>query len=167
MDTARFGVKPREHIPGYVINKYLKAYASEFGIADLIRFNTKVTTAEHQDGTEGGWILTVATKGQEGTVTTQLYARRMILATGLTSEPFLPHFKGQEEYGGRIFHSKHFLDNSDTLQTAKSVTVFGATKFGWDAVYSYARAGIKVNWIIRCRSFHLLNHIYVSWLIRS
>ncbi|KAK3385718.1 hypothetical protein B0H63DRAFT_186939 [Podospora didyma] len=147
MDTARFGVKTREHIPGEVVHEYLKAYAAEFGIADKIRFNTKVVSAEHQDTADGGWILTVANTKHGGT--TRIFARRLIIATGLNSEPFMPHFKGQETFGGKIFHSKEFKQHSDTLKTAKSVTIFGATKFGWDAVYAYTMAGVKVNWIIR------------------
>lgn len=147
MDSATFGVNPGEHIPGEVINTYLKAYAEKFGIARLVRLESKVVVAEHQDTDEGGWILTVAHPDQDRT---KLYARRLIIASGLTSEAFLPHFSGQETFGGRIFHGKHFLQNSDTLKTAKSVTIFGGTKFAWDAVYSYATAGVKVNWVIRC-----------------
>lgn len=162
MDTATFGVKPGEHMPGRVINTYLKAYADKFGIASLIRLESKVVVAEHQDTDDGGWILTVAKPKQDQTM---IYTRRLIVASGLTSEAFLPHFAGQETFSGRIFHGKHFLQNSDTLKTAKSVTIFGGTKFAWDAVYSYATAGVKVNWVIRCT--HLLqNSLLFTSLIR-
>lgn len=146
MDTATFGVEPGQHIPGLVANKYLKAYADEFGIADRIRLQTKVQSAEHHDKT-GGWTLTVEDAG--GTKTSVM-VRRLIIATGLTSDPFLPHFEGQEIYGGKIFHGKYFKQNSDTLHTAKNVTVFGGTKFAWDAVYAYSTAGVAVDWVIRC-----------------
>lgn len=146
MDSATFKINTGEHIPGDVINNYLKAYAAHFGITDLVRLQTKVLVAEHQDTAAGGWVLTVANSRQEET---KVFARRLIIATGLTSEAFLPHFDGQETFGGKVFHGKDFQQNRDTLQTAKSVTVFGATKFAWDAVYAYAKAGVKVNWIIR------------------
>ncbi|KAI6784004.1 uncharacterized protein J7T54_004550 [Emericellopsis cladophorae] len=145
MDTATFGVAPREHIPGGVLNAYLKAYAARFGIDTLIRANSKVTAAEHQETAEGGWVLTVSNDQQETTV----FARRLIVASGLTSEAFLPHFDGQETFGGRIFHGRDFLQNKDTIQEGKSVTVYGGSKFAWDAVYAYASAGTKVNWVIR------------------
>lgn len=148
MDTATFGVKTDEHVPGEVINIYLKAYATKFALADKIRFWTKVVVAEHQDTAEGGWVLTVVDSEQHES---KVFARRLIIASGLTSEAFLPHFEGQEAFGGKIFHSKDFEANSDTLQKAKSVTVFGATKFSWDAVYAYATAGVEVNWVIRCK----------------
>jgi cation diffusion facilitator CzcD-associated flavoprotein CzcO len=150
MDSATFNIKAGEHIPGQVISNYLNAYAAHFGIKDLIRLETKVVTAEHQDSVEGGWILKVTSPKQSET---RIFARRLILATGLTSEAFLPCFDGQENFDGKIFHGKHFRDNQDTLQTAKSVTVFGGTKFGWDAVYAYATAGVSVNWVIRCTIF--------------
>lgn len=145
MDPATFGVREGEHIPGAVINAYLHAYAAHFGIRDAIRLNTRVVTAEHQDK-GGGWILTVAGPAGEYAV----FARRLIMATGLTSEPFLPHFEGQETFGGRIFHGKDFLQNKDTIRPGTTVTVFGGTKFAFDAVYAYATAGVKVNWVIRC-----------------
>ena len=150
MDSATFGVKPGEHIPGEVIHTYLKAYTAKFGITDLIRLQTNVLVAEHQDTENGGWVLTVADSKQE---VTKVFARRLIIATGLTSDAFLPHFDGQETFGGRIFHGKDFKQNRDTLQTAKSVTVLSAGKFAWDAVYAYAMAGVKVNWVIRCMCF--------------
>ncbi|KAI1499254.1 hypothetical protein F5X99DRAFT_291353 [Biscogniauxia marginata] len=145
MSSDKFDVKTDQHIPGNVVNAYLKAYATHFGIAGFIRLGTKVLSAEHQDTAEGGWILTVAAPGHEEKV----FAQRLVIATGLTSEAFLPHFDGQETFGGRVFHSKQFLQNRDTLETARSVTVFGGSKFAWDAAYTYATAGVKVNWVIR------------------
>ncbi|KAK8046363.1 hypothetical protein PG996_014427, partial [Apiospora saccharicola] len=148
MDTATFGVEPGQYIPGSVVNRYLKAYAEEFGIADRIRLHIKVRSAEHHDDKTGGWTLSMSVRDADGP-TTSVKARRLIIATGLTSDPFLPHFEGQENYGGKIFHGKYFKQNSDTLHTAKNVTVFGGTKFAWDAVYAYATAGVTVDWVIR------------------
>ncbi|KAK3688198.1 hypothetical protein B0T22DRAFT_458928 [Podospora appendiculata] len=145
MDTETFGVKPGEHIPGEVMHDYLSKYAEKFDIADKIRYQHKSLTAEHQEGPEGGWILTV----QNGETETRISARKLIMATGLASAPFLPHFRGQEVFGLPIFHGKDFLQHSDTLDSAKSVTVFGGTKSGWDVVYAYASKGIKVEWVIR------------------
>jgi cation diffusion facilitator CzcD-associated flavoprotein CzcO len=145
MTTARFGVEEGSHVPGTVVHEYLKAYAAEFCIAERIQLRTKVLSAEHQD--EGGWILTIASESSEKK---RIVARRLIVATGLTSDAFLPHFEGQETFGGRIFHGKHFQQNRDTLQTAKSAVIFGGTKFAWDAAYAYATAGVETHMVIRC-----------------
>lgn len=138
-----FGIEKGQHIPGHVVHDYLSQYADKFGIADKIRYGVNVITAEHRDS--GGWTVTIESGGE----TANLATARLVVATGLTSEAFLPKFEGQEAFGVPIFHSKHFPENRDTLTTAKSVAVFGGTKSAWDAVYAYASRGIKVNWVIR------------------
>ena len=147
MDAETFGVNTDQHIPGAVIHSYLKAYAKNFDIAKLIHLRTKVQVAEHRDGGQGGWRLTVCCDGMERVV----YAQHLIVATGLTSEPFLPHIDGQETFGGKIFHGKYFRQHKDTIKRGNTVTVLGAGKLSWDAVYAYATAGVKVNWVIRCK----------------
>ncbi len=145
MDSDTFGVKPGEHMSGEVMHRYLTKYAEKFGILDKIRYQSPVLTAEHQDGAEGGWILTV----QQGDAQSQIFACKLVIASGLTSEPFLPHIQGQEEFGQPIFHGKDFIKYADTLDSAKRVTVFGGTKSAWDVVYAYASKGVKVDWVIR------------------
>jgi cation diffusion facilitator CzcD-associated flavoprotein CzcO len=147
MTEERFGVPPRNHVPGTVIHEYLEAYAKEFGIFEHVRFNTKVFSAEHLP--EGGWILETA--GPEGT--SKVSTHKLIVATGLTSEPIMPHIKGQEDFDRPLFHIKDFRKHEETIKTAKRVTVFGGTKSAWDAVYAYGTRGIPVDWIIR-RKYH-------------
>lgn len=145
MDPETFGILPGQHIPGQVLHDYLTKYAETFGVLDKIRFQHKVLSAEHQE--DGGWILTVL-DGKDGKEF-QILAKKLVLATGLTSEAFLPNFEGQETFGATIFHGKDFLQHAGTLESTKSVTVFGGTKSAWDAVYAYAIKGINVNWVIR------------------
>ncbi|KAK4154120.1 fee1d58e-21ec-4d75-a55d-3a4d30cd2ab5 [Chaetomidium leptoderma] len=150
MTPSRFNVKVDTHIPGVVIHEYLEAYAAEFGIAQHIRLRTRILSAEHQDTVDGGWILTIDSWDADGEhEQRRVGARRLVVATGLTSEAFLPHFDGQETFGGRVFHGKHFQQNRDTMDTAKSVVVFGGTKFAWDAAYAYATAGVQTHMVIR------------------
>lgn len=148
MDPEIFGVQPGQHIPGQVCHEYLTAYAEKFGIADKIRYSSRVMSAEHQS--DGGWILTVLRQNDGESQETKLLARKLVMATGLTSEPFRPQIEGEETFGGLIFHSKEFLQHAATLKdTSKRVTIFGGTKSGWDAVYAYASAGFQVDWVIR------------------
>lgn len=141
----------KDHIPGETANAYFKAYTRYFGIDGLIQYNTKVTVAEHQEQTdEGGWVLTLEKTDKKAS--TKVFARRLIVATGLTSDPILPNFAGQETFGAPIFHAKDFVKHADTLKTAKSATVYGVGKFAWDVAYSYALAGVPVNWVIRGES---------------
>ncbi|KAK0388466.1 hypothetical protein NLU13_4710 [Sarocladium strictum] len=147
MTTERFGVKPREHVPGKVVHEYLEAYAQAFGVAQYVRLRTKVCSAEHLP--EGGWILEIRDAGDQTAPSTKVSSQRLIVATGLTSEPFMPYIRGQEEFNRPLFHIKDFPKYEDTIHTGRRVTVFGGTKSAWDAVYAYGTRGVQVDWIIR------------------
>lgn len=150
MSTDVFGVKPGEHIPGRVVHNYLEKVAENFHIADKIRYSTRVVSAEHKTST--GWLVKSVSRGEDASsraIETRVLAKKLVVASGLTSEPFLPQFDGQSSFGKPIFHGKDFAQHADTVETAKRVTVFGGTKTGWDAVYAHASKGVHVDWIIR------------------
>lgn len=146
MDTATFGVLPGEHIPGTVVHKYLEAYAERFGVYSRTRFNTQVVSAEENPKT-GNWILSTRNTltGEEAI----LHAKKLIVATGLTSNPHVPTFVGENDFNAPIFHTKDFRERADTLTTARHVAVLGSGKSMWDAAYAYANAGGSVDMVIR------------------
>lgn len=154
MDPSVFGIQPRQHPTGQALHAYLTAYAKKFGFFDDVHCGVCVLSAEHLE--DGGWILTVRSvtnsdpqepQGQES----RMFARKLVLATGMTSEPFLPRIKGQAEFDRPLFHIKDFLKYADatTSKSAKRMTVLGGSKSAWDAVYAYGRKGIPVDWVIR------------------
>ena len=140
MDPETYDIKPGQHIPGHIVHKYLTNYAERFDLISRMRFETNVESAEHKSG--GGWILRTA-KGEE------IATKKLAMATGLTSDPFIPTFVGSETFGAPLFHMKYFLDHEDTLKSAKNVVVMGGAKSAWDAVYAYASRGVHVDWVIR------------------
>jgi hypothetical protein len=140
MDHKAYGVQEGQHLRGTVMHRYLTDYADHFNLSKKIRFDTTIETAEHKE--KGGWTLKT-TKGD--TIATQ----RLVMATGMTSTPFLPTFAGQDTFSAPLFHMKDFLSHSDTLESAKNVVVCGGAKSAWDAVYAYASKGIHVDWVIR------------------
>lgn len=146
MDTATYGVKPGEHIPGTVLHKYLTSYAKKFGVFARTRLNTRVESAEENLNT-GSWTLKTRNTltGEEES----LHTKKLIVATGLTSEPYVPSFKGEADFNGPIFHSKDFRQHADTLTTTRKVAVVGGAKSMWDAAYAYASAGVEVEMIVR------------------
>lgn len=160
MDTKTYGVLPGEHIPGSVVHRYLTNYAEHFGIFHRIQFQSIVKVAEHQE--TGGWVLKVTQTSQDSHK--ELFTNKLIVATGLTSEPAQPDIDGMASFEAPLFHSRDFLKNKETLSTAKRVCVLGGTKSAWDVVYAYASAGNKVDWVIResghgptwsrCTSYH-------------
>ncbi|KAI0741096.1 hypothetical protein C8Q76DRAFT_641793 [Earliella scabrosa] len=145
MDEVTFGIKPGQHIPGATIHSYLTKFAEHFGVYPHIRFNHRVETAERSD--TGGWVLGVTDVISGGKAV--LLTRRLIVATGLTSEAHIPMFDGSARFGGPIFHTKDFKQHAETLNTAHSAAVLGGAKSAWDAAYAYASAGVPVDLIIR------------------
>jgi cation diffusion facilitator CzcD-associated flavoprotein CzcO len=152
MDPKLFDVKVGEHIPGTVMHEYLERYAERFGLVGHIRCGTRVQSAEYRE--EGGWVLKVSVGEKEEAIQT----KRLVVATGMTSEAFLPTFEGSEGFDAPLFHGRDFLAFESTLETAKNVVIFGGTKSAWDAVYAYAAKGVKVDWVIRGMLFYLFAH---------
>ncbi|KAG9232738.1 hypothetical protein BJ875DRAFT_485775 [Amylocarpus encephaloides] len=142
MDEKTWGVKPGQHIPGQTLHNYLTAYAKKFNVLPRVRFNCKVESVER--GEKGGWILKTSANAAASMVT-----KKLVVATGVTSQAFLPTFEGQESFGEPLFHSKDFLAHADTIKTKKRVTILGGTKSAWDAVYAYAIEGVEIDWVIR------------------
>lgn len=147
MTEQAFGVKPGEHIPGHVIQKYMEKYAEHFGFTDRIRLETYVRSAEHRP--DGTWLLTT-TSQKDNNAEQTIVARKLIVATGITSQAYLPSFQGQEDFGAPLFHCRDLLEHeSEVLHSGKKAAVFGGTKSAWDAVYACATSGMQVDWVIR------------------
>ncbi|KAF7909499.1 uncharacterized protein EAF01_003217 [Botrytis porri] len=148
LTTEKYGVKPGEYIPGSVVHQYLEDFAKEYNVYDKIRFESKAISAEHQD--QGGWIVTIGSSTVPATFEEyKISTSKLIVATGLTSLPFIPPLPGIESFTPPVFHTKEFPNHLDTFETAKSVCVFGGAKSAFDMAYAYASKGIHVDWIIR------------------
>ncbi|KAH8599836.1 hypothetical protein B0O99DRAFT_344360 [Bisporella sp. PMI_857] len=148
LDLESYNLEPEQHIPGPVLHRYLTSYAEHFGFFNNIRFDTKVQSAEHKNG--GGWIVKTELwhspwAGQKS----EVFTSKLIVATGFTSDPFLPQIEGSESFKAPIFHFKDILKHTSTLGTPGNVCILGCTKSGWDAVHAYASQGKQVDWIIR------------------
>ena len=84
--------------------------------------------------------------GETATVET----KKLIVATGITSQAYLPTFDGQDAFGAPIFHCRDMQQHEpEVLKAGERVTVFGGTKSAWDAAYACATSGMQVDWIIR------------------
>ncbi|GLI80119.1 hypothetical protein PoHVEF18_008469 [Penicillium ochrochloron] len=144
MDEATFGVKPGEHIPGEIVQRYLEAFAERFGFTDRIRVGHRVESAQHN--LDGTWQLKVS----HGDELTTIETKKLIVATGITSQAYLPTFEGQDAFGAPIFHCRDMRQyEPEILKDGERVTVFGGTKSAWDAAYACATSGMQVDWIIR------------------
>lgn len=73
-----------------------------------------------------------------------------MIATGMTSDPFIPKLPGREAFDAPLLHSCDLAKRGpELLKTAKSVVVLGSQKSAYDSVYMFATAGVKVDWVSR------------------
>jgi cation diffusion facilitator CzcD-associated flavoprotein CzcO len=148
MDFETYGVPPGSHVPGNVVHRYLTAYAQHFGVFNCVRFGAWVKSAELQGN--GEWLILYDLKKAEELVRSmKVIAKKMVLATGSTSEPNMPSIAGSETFGGHIFHFKELPKRKEEMNDAKNVVVLGGSKAAADTVYLNASKGKHVDWIVR------------------
>ncbi|KAL4960461.1 uncharacterized protein BDV14DRAFT_141712 [Aspergillus stella-maris] len=171
MAQEQFGVglKQGQMIPGDMVHAYMEAYVQELGLVDKLRLNCCVEKAEYTEDCE--WVLTLAIREEEGEgrpadTKTKPEAKsvgrvlmktsKLIVATGLTSQPFMPRFEGEAEFKAQgqalVFHVRDFAmhEKRGSLKPDDSrVTVLGGSKSAFDVVYSCATRGMVVHWVIR------------------
>jgi cation diffusion facilitator CzcD-associated flavoprotein CzcO len=138
-----YGVQPGEHIPGPVLHRYLTDFAKKFGVFARTRFSTKVESLQPTEKDQ--WTLNASSKGLNETLRT----KKIIIATGLTSQANFPIYPGAETFEKPYFHGKDFCRNGDTVKTASNAVIVGAGKSAMDTAYAYAEAGAHVDMVIR------------------
>lgn len=145
MDGERYGIREGSHIPAATLHQYLTDFADHFGITERTRFQVKVKVVEATS--DDSWLLHTesADSGKE-----IIRTRKLIVANGLTSEPNLPVYKGQESFTPPFFHAKDFCARADTVQTCARAAVVGAGKSAFDVAYAFATEGRgQVDLIVR------------------
>nr|POE74706.1 dimethylaniline monooxygenase [n-oxide-forming] 1 [Quercus suber] len=143
MTPGVYDVKEGEHIPGAVLHKYLTDFAKKFGVFERTRFSTKVDSLEPSQ--DNGWQLETSTPDGPKTFRT----KKIIIATGLTSQPNFPVYSGAETFDAPYFHAKDFCKQSETLTTTKNAVVIGGAKSAMDVAFAYAETGAEVDMVIR------------------
>lgn len=87
----------RLYADGAELRGYLDALAAEFGLAQYIRFGAEVTRAVWN---EADALWEISTRTGES-----YRARAFVPAWGQLGVPFIPEFKGIQNYAGKMFHS--------------------------------------------------------------
>ena len=145
MNTDGFDLKD-DHVPGEHVNEYLHSYATRFDLLKHMRFNCSVSSAV--DNGSLGWTLMVDDEASPPTAR-RIETKRLIIATGLTSEPLMPKLPGKETFHAPIYHTSQFAKAEKGLGPYKKITLLSGAKFSWDIACAYASAGVSVDWIIR------------------
>ena len=129
--------------------QYLEKYIDRHRFAgqslrDRIVFNFTVDSITK---IEGKWIIS----GHNSSMAVKDFcAKKVIVASGLTSVPNIPTFPGKDLFQGTILHQVDF-GQSRILSSpqVKHVTVLGGAKSAADMVYESVKAGKSVSWVIR------------------
>ena len=143
MDPKIYDMEYGNHVPGMVMHKYLTDYARHFGIFERTRFGCEVVGADLQSN--GSWIISYKHGSQDVKITTA----KLILATGTTSDPYLPNFEGKDNFAGQLFHSRELPFRSEDIAAAKNVVVIGGSKSAADSAFLCYTKGPHVDWVIR------------------
>jgi len=147
-------------VPAKYLGEYLEDYVDEKvfegkGLRERIALRTWVKDVRK---VEGLWRVS-AEKEEEGKV--MFRAKKIVVATGLSSLPNMPDLPGKESFNGLILHqkdvgrSKVLTPEEERLEDHESVTIYGGAKSAADLAYAAARDTSrngqhrKVNWIIR------------------
>ena len=130
--------------------EYLRDYAVHFDIYHHIHFHTDVKEIEKLDH---GWKISVTNTNPDGSTKGQVYeCKKLIMCNGLSSTPRPISISGQEDFDKPIFNHGGLTTEAPAVvkdPNVQTVTVIGASKIGYDAVYLFASHGKKVEWIIR------------------
>lgn len=105
-----YGVQPGKHIPGQVLHRYLTDFAKKFGVYGRTKFNTKVESLE--PSADGGWVISTTSGGLDE----KLQTKKVVVATGLTSQPNFPAYLGAETFDAPYFHAKDFCRNGESVE---------------------------------------------------
>ncbi|KAL9130370.1 MAG: hypothetical protein Q9217_001428 [Psora testacea] len=149
-----FGVRKRGLLSGEALHAYVYEYAKHFDLLRRTRLNTKVVHATNNDtDATNAWALELThVEGTAEKAERLITCAKLILATGQTSQPWLPSFPGLEACRIPVIHSTYLGKQGQTLVSDLSVahvTIVGGSKSAHDAVYMFAMAGKRVTWLTR------------------
>ena len=113
---------------------YLRGYAERFAVP--IRTGSNVLRVARSND---HW--------QVDTDTESLQARRLVVATGIMSNPVMPTIEGQARFGGKVMHSIEYRRPEDFQR--QRVLVVGVGNSGGEIASELARAGVNVTIAVR------------------
>jgi monooxygenase len=143
MHTLGFRFKPWKHERSIAdapsILAYLHETVKEHDIESAIRYDNRVQRAEW-DSASARWTVTV---GKSDGTTEDLRCRFLHMCTGYYSytDPYIPHWEGEESFKGRMFHPQFWPDDLDYAD--KKVVVIGSGATAVTMVPAMAEQGAR------------------------
>ena len=142
--------------PARYTTAYLESYVDNHiyasrTIRDRILFNSSVDSVskiQNPNTTEGAqWTVTYNTRHR-------IQTRKLIDATGMTSQPHIPSLPGSLDFKGKVLHHKSFGQEQTLLlkdPSVQNICIIGGAKSAADVAYACAKAPAerKIHWVIR------------------
>ena len=120
------------------VTKFIASYVKHFNISQNFQFNTTVNSiTQNPDQT---WTVNTD-KGPKN-------FDFLILCTGPYNKPYMPTFKNQAQFQGKVLHSSQFI-NSAALCRGKKVLVIGSGKSAFDILGQAHKHGAEVEAVMR------------------
>ncbi len=162
-------LKMPKHYPvwpvGKQVQEYLEMYVDHCNLRKDIHFNKEVTTTTQN--ADGSWSLEAKdVKTGEKIAATFDY---LIVCNGIFSEPFIPPYKGTEEFvanGGKLLHTSQFNIRDESKD--KNILVVGYGKSSCDVASSVSDIAKSTRviargiiWKVPKRFYGVLNFKYI------
>ncbi|XP_042493765.1 probable indole-3-pyruvate monooxygenase YUCCA10 [Macadamia integrifolia] len=130
------------YVPRNLFIQYLEEYMTRFNVNPV--YNRSIESATY-DKVAGKWIF--KTRNTKTDEIEEYCSRFLVLATGETTDPFVPKIKGMETFTGQILHSTEYKTGKPF--TNKSVLVVGCGNSGMELAYDLTLFNAKTSIVIR------------------
>lgn len=131
-----------EYVPKDQFVRYLDDYVARFGIEPA--YGRSVESAAYDEG-EGKWRVSARVVGS-GEVEVYL-CRFLVVATGESSDAFIPEVEGIEGFGGKVIHSTGYKNGKEFANSR--VLVVGSGNSGMEIALDLANHGARTSIVVR------------------
>ncbi|KAI3425523.1 uncharacterized protein J3R85_010269 [Psidium guajava] len=147
-----------EYVPKDQFLSYLDDYVARFSIEPA--YGRSVESAVYDEG-DGKWRVNARDAGS-GEVEEYL-CRFLVVATGESSDPFIPEVKGIEGFGGKVIHSTGYKNGKEF--EGSRVLVVGSGNSGMEIALDLANHGARTSIIVRS-PVHVLSRTMANLALR-
>lgn len=150
-----------QNLPKYVPKndfvQYMEDYAARFGIKPV--YSRTVTEAEYDDVVDKKWKVRV--KITDGSGEEEVYlGKYLVVASGETSDPYVPEIDGIEGFTGRVIHSTEYKSGKEFRD--EGVLVVGSGNSGMEISLDLANHGANTSILIRS-PLHIVSRWMMEW----
>lgn len=134
--------------------QYMRDYVSHFGIS--LQYHRLVESASFDEVTERWRLKVTVTDGGPDEVE-EYSCRFLVVATGETSDAFVPEVEGLGSFPGEVLHSTQYKCGKE--YAGKTVLVVGSGNSGMEIALDLSNCGAKTSIVVRSPVNLLSDHL--------